>query len=311
VNRRHDYRLVDVFTDRPFAGNALAIFPDGSALTAGQMQMIAGELNLAESVFVVPPTEAGRAGGADHRLRIFTPGTELAFAGHPTIGAAWVLGRERGHDLRLELAVGVLSATIRGGGVTLTTTPPDLLRRLDDEATDEIARALDMTPEDLRWPGSADLPAVISCGTPYLVVPFARLDPLTTLDARRLITALNVAINHGADLALVAPGNAGAVPGADAHVRVVSDPSLGPLEDAATGSAAVPVAAFIGLAEGRTNTTHRLVIEQGVEMGRPSRLEVELDSGAGGSSVAARLIGSVVPVGAGWLELPVAADGER
>ncbi len=177
------------------------------------------------------------------------------------------------------------------------------MRRVDPDTRDELARALSLDPAELRWPGSDDLPAVVSCGTPYLVVPFARLEALAAIDARRAIAAVGVARRIDADLAMVAPGNVGAIAAADVHVRVMSDPTMGALEDAATGSAAVPICAFIGFAEQLREGAQRLVIEQGVEMGRPSRLETEVIFDAFGMPTAARLSGSVVPIGEGWIEI--------
>ncbi len=304
VSRRFDYHLVDVFTDRPFAGNALAVFNDANGLDDVEMQTLAAELNLAESSFVLDPSEAGLADRADAAVRIFTPGTELPFAGHPTLGTAWVLAQADGRSrLRLELAVGVLEASIDRHTVTLGTTVPQVVRRLDPAMRDELAEALSLDPTELLWPGSDDLPAVVSCGTPYLVMPFARLETLAAIDARRAIAAVAVAREIDADLAMVAPGNAGLIAGADVHVRVMSDPTMGALEDAATGSAGVPICAFIGFANKLRGGVQELVIEQGVEMGRPSRLDTDVIFDAVGMPTAARLSGSVVPIGEGWLEI--------
>ena len=124
VARRYRFRQVDVFTDRPLAGNPLAVFLDAAGLDDAEMQALAREMNLSETCFVVPVTATGRDGGADYRLRIFTPGRELPFAGHPSIGTAWVMTDE-GHvplrvpltTLRQEVAIGVLP-------ITLAVLPP-------------------------------------------------------------------------------------------------------------------------------------------------------------------------------------------
>jgi trans-2,3-dihydro-3-hydroxyanthranilate isomerase len=288
VPQRLDYTLVDVFTDRPLAGNALAVFPHADGLTDSQMQAIAGELNLAETTFV------HRSAVADHRLRIFTPGLEMTFAGHPTLGAAWVIAAGR-PSVRLELKVGVREARLSGPIVELDTARPEVIRRLDSDELAALAGALELTADAFHG-----TPAVVSCGTPYLVVPFARIDDLAAVHAGRAVTAIELT---GVDLAMFAPGNAGVIADGEVHVRVMSDPAAGPLEDAATGSAAVPICAYAGLAESVSKATHRIVIEQGVEMGRPSRLEAEVDFDASGSAVSARLRGSVVPVGRGQLEV--------
>src|SRR5918992_1262622 len=92
--RRLRFRQVDVFTDRPLAGNPLAIFPEAEGLSDAEMQSLAREMNLSETTFVLPPTDEGRAAGADYRMRIFTPTRELPFAGHPAIGTAWLQAEE-------------------------------------------------------------------------------------------------------------------------------------------------------------------------------------------------------------------------
>jgi trans-2,3-dihydro-3-hydroxyanthranilate isomerase len=292
VTARYPYRLVDVFTDRPFAGNQLAVFSHADGLSDARMQAIAAELNLSETTFVHSSTIA------DHRLRIFTPGLEMKFAGHPTIGAAWVIAEGRSL-LRLELPVGVLEASVDGSMVDLETATPEFVLDLDSDRTAKLADAL-----GLAGGGLSHAPAVVSCGTPYLVVPFARIDDLRSLDARRGLAAVRIANELGADLAMVAPGNAGVIAEADVHVRVMSDPAVGPLEDAATGSAAVPVCALLGRTRSVAKALHRIVIEQGVEMGRPSRLDAEVDFDVGGRPTGARLRGSVVPIGHGTLEVP-------
>src|SRR5918999_3448257 len=92
--RRLRFRQVDVFTDRPLAGNPLAVFPETEGLSDAEMQAVAREMNLSETTFVLPPTDEGRAAGAAYRMRIFTPARELPFAGHPSIGTAWLQADE-------------------------------------------------------------------------------------------------------------------------------------------------------------------------------------------------------------------------
>jgi len=99
VSRSYRFRQVDVFTDRPLQGNPLAVFPDADGLSDDEMQALAREMNISETCFVLPPTDDGAAEGADYRVRIFTPGRELPFAGHPAIGTAWVLADEGRFDL--------------------------------------------------------------------------------------------------------------------------------------------------------------------------------------------------------------------
>src|SRR5947209_17804835 len=116
---RHEYTLVDVFTERRFGGNQLAVFRDGQGIADADMQAIAKELMIAETTFVLPREKDG-----DHKVRIFTPGRELEFAGHPTVGTAWVLSGGRDGTLRLELGVGTLGVSIAGGFVEMDQPLP-------------------------------------------------------------------------------------------------------------------------------------------------------------------------------------------
>ena len=117
---RCEYRLVDVFTDKAFGGNPLAVFRDPGKLDVTTMQAIAKELHLSETTFVLPPTSAA----ADHRVRMFTPDAELPFAGHPTIGTAFVLADGKDGALRLEAGVGVIGVTLRDGFVQMEQPLP-------------------------------------------------------------------------------------------------------------------------------------------------------------------------------------------
>jgi trans-2,3-dihydro-3-hydroxyanthranilate isomerase len=323
VSRHYRFRQVDVFTDRPLHGNPLAVFPDGQGLSDAEMQAIAREMNLSETTFVLPPTDEGRRQRADYRLRIFMPGAELPFAGHPSIGTAWVLadeGRFALHapqtEVRQELAIGVLSLFLHvehsGGSpqvseVTMAQAGPEVLHRLGADEVADLASSLAMSGDELRWPAAnerAALPAVISTGLPYLVVPMPSVDRLSGVTHEQGVAAARLAARYGSDsVALVAAGNSGAVPDADLHVRMMVEPRTGIVEDPATGSAAGPICVFVGLAAGRHDQTQRVVIEQGVEVGRPSRLLAEVDFAADGRPTAVRVSGATVAIAEGWLTL--------
>lgn len=329
MSRRFRFRQVDVFTEQPLHGNPLAVFTDADEMSDDEMQAVAREMMLSETTFVTRPTAAGAAAGADYRLRIFTPTVELPFAGHPSIGAAWVMADDgrlaldgagdgiRVHQevsvgvLPLDLSVDISEARPRVREITLGMATPELIYRVPADELDELAETLEVRSSELRWPGEVEkggqrrAPAVISCGLPYLVVPFSRIDLLADLESSHALALARFGETYGADsAALVASGRTGAVPDADVHVRVFSDPRTGTSEDAATGSAAGPICVFLGYLAGRRGATHRLVIEQGVEMGRPSRLVAEVDFGVDGEPTAARVTGSVVPIAEGWVELP-------
>jgi trans-2,3-dihydro-3-hydroxyanthranilate isomerase len=329
LTRRFRFRQVDVFTDRALAGNPLAVFLDADEMTDEEMQAVAREMMLSETTFVMRPTADGAEGGAEYRTRIFTPTVELPFAGHPLIGTAWVMAEDGrvsmdAADVRVhqEVSVGVLPLDIQLAAnstgsaagisqITLGMAQPELMYRVPAEELDELAETIEVRSSELRWPGHVEkggqrrAPAVISCGLPYLVVPFSRLDLLADLESGHALALARFAETYGADsAALVAPGNAGVIGDADVHVRVLSDPRTGTSEDAATGSAAGPICVFLGYLAGRRGAAHRVVIEQGVEMGRPSRLVAEVDFDNDGEPTAARVSGSVVPVAEGWVDLP-------
>jgi trans-2,3-dihydro-3-hydroxyanthranilate isomerase len=318
VSRRFRFRQVDVFTNQPLHGNPLAVFPEADDMSDGEMQAVAREMMLSETTFVMRATTEGAAAGADYRVRIFTPTVELPFAGHPLIGTAWVLADDAGASVdrtplkvHQEVSVGVLPLELAASEITLGMAAPELIYRVPADELDELAETLEIRSAELRWPGAVEkggqrrAPAVISCGLPYLVIPFSRLDLLADLESSHALALARFAETYGADsAALVAPGNSGAIPDADVHVRVLSDPRTGTSEDAATGSAAGPICIFLGYLAGRRGAAHRVVIEQGVEMGRPSRLVAEADFGVDGEPTAARVSGQVVPVIEGWIELP-------
>jgi trans-2,3-dihydro-3-hydroxyanthranilate isomerase len=338
VARRFRFRQVDVFTDRPLHGNPLAVFPDARRLTDGEMQALAREMNLSETCFVLPPTEAGRAAGADYRLRIFTPGVELPFAGHPSIGAAWVLADEGRLPLhaprtmaRAELAIGVLPISIavesvgatgksragtagtgkaRAGEVTMTQGRPDIQQRMEDDEIDELCEALEVARSAIGWPKVDGgrrrhvSPTVVSTGLPHLIVPFVERAVMMDVDPERREHVAEICSSYGCDsAALVAPGNSGTIADADVCVRVLDAGTFKIDADPATGAAAGPIAVFLGSVAG-VHGTFRVVIEQGVEVGRPSRLAAEADFGASGRPEEVRVSGRVVPVIEGWVTLP-------
>lgn len=324
--RRFRLRQVDVFTDRPLAGNPLAVFPEAAGLSAAEMQALAAEMNLSETAFVLPPTPGGRAAGAAYRVRIFMPRRELPFAGHPVVGTAWVLADEGRLDLtgprtevRNELGVGVLPLTVardpdgRPGLVTMTQGQPRLGARLSEPEQRELAAALGVGLDDFGWIGPGGLPLtaaeapprLISTGLPYLVVPFRDRRVLAGVATERGAAATAIARRYDSDsVALVGPGTSGAIPDADVHVRVLCDPVSGVLEDPATGSAAGPIAVYLGVLAGTQDAGRRLIIEQGIEIGRPSRLEVSVAFDAAGAPAGVRLSGRVVPILAGTVSLP-------
>ena len=295
----------DVFTDRRFGGNQLAVFPAAGGLETGQMQSIARELNLSETVFVLPPADPAHT----RKLRIFTPGAELPFAGHPTIGTAFVLasigeiplgGREV--SIVLEEGVGPVPVTIRieGDGVGYCELT---VARLPEEGpppppVEEVAAALSLRPEEIRTDSRS--PGAASCGVPYFFIPLR--DEAALGRARIDLSAWERALSRWWAPAIFPFVEIAGERDVDFRARMFA-PGIGIAEDPATGSAAAAMAGYLAAADGPENGTLRWVIEQGVEMGRPSRLHVTCERTAGRIS-AVRVGGTSVLVAEGRLLVP-------
>jgi trans-2,3-dihydro-3-hydroxyanthranilate isomerase len=313
-----EYRFiqVDVFTDRPFGGNPLAVFPEAEGLTTEEMQRLAREMNLSETTFVLPPQAEGADFDSVFKVRIFTPAAELPFAGHPVVGTHWVLAHLGRVELRepvtrvcFELGVGVLPADLHVAGgrverVVMTQGRPTFHAVLEDVT--DLAAGLGLAPEAITETG---LPAqVVSTGLPQMMVPVRSLAEVQRLDAGRLNTA---ALNRvcravGTECVMVFTLET-EQPEATVHVRLFA-PLLGVPEDPATGSANGALGAYLVRHAAASPALRRAVLvteptvhilsEQGAEMGRPSALYVEVDR-RGEEITAVRVGGQVVAVAEG------------
>jgi trans-2,3-dihydro-3-hydroxyanthranilate isomerase len=297
---RYRYHTLDVFTDRLFGGNPLAVFTDARGISDAQMQAVARELNLSETVFVFPP----EAGGT-RRVRIFTPGSELPFAGHPTVGTAILLvalgevPAEGETEVVLEEGVGPVPVRVRvRGGVPdfaqLTAAQPPTVSPAP--AREELAAVLGLDAADLSddWE-----PAVASAGVGFTVIP---LRDVATLSRARLDLAAWERVLAHTDAPGVYP-IVPAAPGGTVRVRMFA-PAMGIPEDPATGAAAAGLAGY--LARDAQQGTPRWTVEQGVEMGRPSTIYLEADV-HNGIVMRARVSGSAVMVAEGTMEIPTDA----
>lgn len=281
------YRVVDVFTDRAYAGNPLAVVLDADALTTEQCQAIARETNLSETTFPMATTKA-----ADYRLRIFTPAAELPFAGHPSVGTAWLmheLGRAPGPTVVQDCPAGLLPLSLRSdGSVELTGAAPSVGPPLPAA---DLLRAVGLD-ESACAPGASARRAGTGSDFTYVCVEdpaVARARP-----GAGLVDALEPTGGHGLFLFSWA---AGAV-----HARMFA-PGLGVVEDPATGSAATGLGAWLAaeglVGEGDTS----YVVAQGAEMGRPSTMHCTV-AVRGGAARECRVAGTVAPVASGVLEVP-------
>lgn len=295
--RHWPFVWIDVFADRPFAGNALCVILDGTALSDEEMQAIARETNLSETTFVLPTTQPG----ATYRNRIFTPGGELAFAGHPTLGTAAALalvGRLKEDRVVQETRYGLTAIDLEYSGKDLhrvvMEAPEPALVAAPDPA--RVAAALNLAVSDVT-PGNLK-PEIIKAGVSHLIIPVASPEALAAIrpDAA-LLTELS------RDLGVIGAYPFALLPaGAEAHARArLFAPLYGIPEDAATGSAAAPLGAYMhrhGLMPAGANA---FWYEQGVEMGRSSRLWVEVSPAA--DQLRVRVGGQVRFMGRGEFQL--------
>lgn len=299
MTREYSFRQVDVFTNRVFGGNPLAVFTDGSGLSGEEMQAIALEMNLSETTFVLPPKDPANLA----RVRIFTPRAELQFAGHPTVGTAWVLGRQgrvpAGQSQTvLELGLGPVAVTFdepgsEGSFIWMNQGRATFGETLEDRAG--IARAIGLDEGDLV----PDLPVqFVSTGFPFLYVAVVSPEAVDR-------AALSSTGFHGTATDAGGAFIFHSAPGSDrAYARMIATIGGAVWEDPATGSASGPLGAYIvehGLSSDAPAV--EIVSEQGTQMGRQSFVHIRVaveDGSPGEISVG----GTVVPVFDGVLRIP-------
>ncbi|MFG1377538.1 PhzF family phenazine biosynthesis protein [Xanthobacter autotrophicus] len=291
---------LDVFTARPFGGNPLAVVLDAQGLDDAAMQQISREFNVSETVFVLPPKNpANRA-----RIRIFSVAHEMPFAGHPTVGAAVLLALEdklvKG-TLRIEELIGTVTCEVttlgagsRKGAAVFTVPRKGELEEIDISRA-ACAEALSLDESDIGF--DAHRPVVASAGVPFLFVPLADLTALARArpDEAAFINSLG---GFGEALYLYTLDEEG---DADFRARMFS-PGLGTEEDPATGAAAAAFPSVLLDAENRVDGHHKVRIDQGFEMGRPSRVDLGFTV-KGGQVLDATIGGSAVVITEGVLHI--------
>jgi trans-2,3-dihydro-3-hydroxyanthranilate isomerase len=265
-------------------------------LTTEQMQAIAREMNLSETTFVLPPTDPQ----ATYWMRIFTPAREIPFAGHPSIGTAYVMARAGAFALKepvtrifQQVGIGTLPLDIevaggKPGRVIMTQGAPQFGPVIRD--LDPVAKALGLDPMVLAR--AKLLIQVVSTGLEHLMVPLPDLETISAL--RPNLTALDMVLRKCGALGcyvftLARSGDT------FAHARMFA-PGAGIVEDPATGSAAGPLGAYLAAHGVLPRERTSFVIEQGIEMGRPSRIWVEVGRDGSGAPIAIRVGGTTVPV---------------
>ena len=299
------YLHLDVFTDRPFEGNQLAVFTRPPAdITPGTMQAIAREMNFSESTFIFPPDQAGDGRA---RMRIFTPGAELPMAGHPTIGSVFALAAEGAlapgrTDFVFELGVGPTPVSLEWAGGRLDFVWMTQLLPAFGETVAErraLAAAAGLDDRDLV----PDLPLeVVSCGVPYLLIPLVSRDSVdrASLDRRAFRQCCERAGTPEVPAFFFTLDPSGRQGDETVYSRMLA-PGFGITEDPATGSASGPLGCYLVHHEVLDAAAARRIISlQGAAMGRPSRIHVCIDSQDGGVS-RVRVGGRAVLVGRGEL----------
>ncbi|HEV3493827.1 MAG TPA: PhzF family phenazine biosynthesis protein [Reyranella sp.] len=301
--RTYAFVTVDVFTDRRFGGNPLAIFPDASGLSDGEMQSLATEFNLSETTFVVPPENPANTA----RVRIFNRTSEMPFAGHPNVGTGWVLaglGRDRDGLLRFEEIAGLVEVSVERNGSggqlrAVTIAAPQPLSLGAEMPVELLAGCAGLDVSDVVV--AAHRPVVASVGNSFIIAEVkaaalsraipdiarfrSAVEAFPALGPRRLPLYLYAQDGQNADAIRL-------------RARMFS-PLSGTVEDAATGSAATPLAAL--LLSLTKDSEQRYDITQGVEMGRPSLLLCSARRAADG--VRASVGGGCVPVLKGEVSL--------
>jgi trans-2,3-dihydro-3-hydroxyanthranilate isomerase len=299
------YHVLDVFTDRRLAGNPVAVVLEADALEEARMQAIAREFNLAETVFILKPENPAHTA----RVRIFTPMTELPFAGHPTVGTGVLLAQlrspapaRRGDALVvLEEGIGIVRVGVRmaaGAAAFAEFDAPKLPTGSGAApAVDRLAAALCLIPSEIGFENHR--PTRYSAGNPFTFVPVASLDAITK--ARVAAAEWEAAIQGSTGAFLYCRQTLHTT--SAFHARMFA-PQLGIPEDPATGSASGPLGAYL-VERGLVTPADRvdIVSEQGARMGRPSVLHIRIGMRAGRVSEI-RVGGTVVPVIDGRLRLP-------
>ena len=303
MTRSYRYLHYDVFTDRLFGGNQLAVFLDGRGLSTDTMQAIAKEMNFSETTFVLPPDQAG----TDARMRIFTPGEELPVAGHPTIGSTFALARagviERDRpSFVFGLGVGPtpVSLTWKGddlGFVWMTQGLPTFGEPITDPA--RAAAALSLSPAAVS--GTGHPIQIVSCAVPFLFVPMATRSDVDNAESNpglldQLLSDAGASA-HGVFIFSAQPGDRKST----VYSRMFA-PELGIVEDPATGIASGPLGCYL--------VRHRIVPSdkasamislQGAKMGRPSYVHISIDADKEGKIGGVRVGGEAVLAGEGTL----------
>ena len=294
-----EFFTVDVFTDRQFGGNPLAVFPRAEGLSAEQMQAIAAEFNLSETTFVLPPGDPTHTA----QVRIFTPRAEMPFAGHPNVGTAYVLAREAawgvGGVMEFEEIAGLVRIELLKEGAQIVgarLASPQAFTRGRTVEADIVARACSLPVDAVETGNHA--PVVASCGAPFLVAELKSREALARAAPRMEVFLAHLPREEITGVHLYIHSDDGAV---DIRSRMFG-PLHGVFEDPATGSANVALIGLLAALHPEPDLRLSKTIAQGEDMGRPSVLAA-LAEKANGTVNATFIGGKCVPVMQGVLTL--------
>ena len=290
----YEFETLDVFTDKKFTGNQLAVLMDARGLSTEDMQTITREFNLSETTFVLPPEDPANTA----RVRIFTLGYEMPFAGHPTVGTAIAIARARNPEgeIKLELNTGVFPVRIDCSGATpfAEFQNPNLPKENGAAPSAGAIEAALCLPA-----GAVDCdehkPRLIGAGADYVYVRA----PLDVVRSARIDSAAFSALKLKNAVGVYLYADGGDADDASYHARMFA-PDAGIPEDPATGSAAAAFPGQIALSEDLSDGVHRWVIEQGFEMGRPSRILATIET-LDSAVTSVRIGGNAVSVQKGQL----------
>jgi trans-2,3-dihydro-3-hydroxyanthranilate isomerase len=297
------YITVDVFTDRAFGGNPLAVVLDAEGLSTTQMQAVAREFNYSETTFVLPPREASH----DAKVRIFTVRSEIPFAGHPNVGTAFVLASQAPQPpagLKFEEKAGLVPVEIlkeQGRVIGAELTAPQPLKRLSQVSTEQAAACLSLSAGDIRTDRHA--PHVISVGLPFLAVELAAREALRRARPNADAFARTFPLDGNEAIYLYTRDVPASEKPCELQARMFHPGASGLTEDPATGSATAAAAALLAELDATPDGELRLTIGQGFDLGRPSLLLARVVK-KDGKLVSAHVGGRCAPMMQGtlWLE---------
>ena len=302
--RKFEYTLVDVFTNQVFGGNQLAVFKDAEKLSSEEMQSIARELNFSETTFVTDI-------GPNHKkLRIFTPKTELPMAGHPTIGTAFVLAdegvietRDGINKLIFEEGVGEIAISIHVEGGRIRSIEMEQPMPVFGQVFGDIRTAAELLSIDMADIDTTSPIQTVSTGVPFLYIPLKSLDVISKiklrLDTWEKFFSASEDTKH-----IFAFTRETLHAGSTIHSRMFA-PAMGIAEDPATGGASGPLGAYLvehGLVEHGYDGKYMIINEQGIEMGRPSFINITVSKTYNNFSEI-KISGTCVKFGAGLIQL--------